>query len=226
MRNGVRSDRQFDTSSGRYQGSSGYCNSSNGCNIWGRISTLYNTNLSTITTLGREYNGTKYTLPTVEASLNTYLNGEYYNGLNATAKSMVKEDAVYKVGVLYNNNTSMSQDMEQVKAAKWKGKVGLIDATEYVRASTYSSCTDVDAGWDTTNCKNNNWMFNSDIWWTLSPRSNSTSSFVWYVYSSGDFFHTGSANTSRGVRPVLTLKSNIQITGGTGTSSSPYTLGV
>ena len=76
MRNRVLSDRHFDTISGRYQGSSRYCNySGNGCNIWGSSSTLYDTNLSPITTLGREVNGTKYTLPTTEAPINTYLNG-------------------------------------------------------------------------------------------------------------------------------------------------------
>ena len=229
MRNAVLSDRVFDTSSnGRYN-SSQYCNYSSGCNIYGSSSTLYDTNLSQITTLGRQYNGTKYQLPSKESEMSTYLNGTYYNGLNETARSMVKEDAVYKVGVLYNNNTSMSQDMEQVKAAKWKGKVGLIDATEYVRASTNSSCTDVDAGYDTTNCKNNNWMFNSDNWWTLSPLSGSASRHVWTVHSSGGFRSRNGyddADGSYGVRPVLTLNSNIQITGGTGTSSSPYTLGV
>ena len=231
MRNAVLSDRQFDTSSGRYQGSSGYCNNSSyGCNIWGSSSTLYDTNLSPITTLGREYNGTKYTLPTAEAPLNTYLNGEYYNGLNATAKSMIKEDAVYKVGVLYYNNNNITTDMNQLNAAKWKGKIGLIDPSEYLRASTNSSCTNITAYYNKSSCYNNssshNWMYLNDYWWTLSPTSNSNSYNVWYVSSSGDFFYYSYAYSSRGVRPVLTLNSNIQITGGTGTSSSPYTLGV
>ena len=37
--------------------------------------------------------------------------------------------------------SNMTTDMDQVSAAKWKGKVALIDATEYVRASTNNSCT-------------------------------------------------------------------------------------
>ena len=218
MRNGVLSDRMYDNT----RTTGGYCYYSY-CNIWGSSSTLFDTNLSPITELAREVNGTKYALPSQEADLNEYLNGEYYNGLNATAKSMVKEDAVYKVGVLYNNNTSMSQDIEQVNAAKWKGKVGLIDATEYVRASTYSRCTDVDAGYDTTNCKNSNWMFNSDYWWTLSPRSYSYSNNVWLVDGSGLLYYNSTRN-SNGVRPVVTLSPKIKITGGTGTSSDAYDL--
>ena len=229
MRNAVLSDRQFDTSSGRYQGSSRYCNYSY-CNIWGSSSTLYDTNLSPITELAREVNGTKYALPSEETDLNEYLNGEYYNGLNATARSMVKQDAVYKVGVLKNQSgQTTSTDVSQINAAKWKGKVALIDATEYVRASTSIRCTGAYAYYNTNSCYNNssshNWMFNSDVWWTLSPYSYSYSHNVWYVNSSGPF-HSNNANTSSGVRPVLTLNSNIQITGGTGTSSSPYTLGV
>ena len=134
MRNAVLTDRAFDTSSnGRYN-SSQYCNYSGyGCNIYGSSSTLYDTNLSPITTLGRTYNGTKYQLPSKESEMSTYLNGTYYNGLNETARSMVKGDAVYKVGVLkYQSGQTISTDVSQVKAAKWNGKVALIDATEYV----------------------------------------------------------------------------------------------
>ena len=231
MRNAVLSDRAFDTTSGRYQGSSGYCNSSSyGCNIWGSSSTLYNSSMSPITTLAREVGGTAYALPTSEAELNTYLNTTYYNGLNATARSMIKSDAVYKVGVLdYSSSQSLSTDMSQVSAAKWKGKVGLIDATEYVRASTNSSCTGAGAYWNNSSCYNNssnhNWMYLNDIWWTMSPYSGSYSRRVWYVNSSGNLYNDY-ANNSFGVRPVLTLASNVQITGGAGTSSSPYTLGV
>ena len=224
MRNAVLEDRAFDTSSNGRFNSSQYCNNSSyGCNIYGSSSTMYDSNLSPITTLGRTYNGTKYTLPSKESEMSTYLNGEYYNGLSATARSMIKSDAVYKVGVLYYNNTSMSQDMSQVSVAKWKGKVGLIDATEYVRAGTYSSCTDVDAAYDTTNCKNNNWMYLNDDWWTMSPYSGSSSYGILEARSSG-ILNYNRARNPRGVRPVLTLASNVQITGGDGSSSNPYTL--
>ena len=227
MRNAVLSNKRFDSPSGRYS-SSGYCNNNSfGCNIYGSSSTLYNSGgTSPITTLSREVGGTAYQLPSKESEISTYLNGTYYNSLNATARSMVKEDAVYKVGVLKNQSgQTTSTDVSQANAANWKGKVGLIDATEYVRASINSSCTGVYYGKNNTGCKNNNWMFNSDAWWTLSPNSGSGSYLVWYVYSSG-YVYNDYANYSYSVRPVLTLNSNIQITGGTGTSLSPYTLGV
>ncbi len=201
-----------------------------GCNIWGSSSTLYNTNLSPITELAAEVNGTKYALPTTEAELNTYLNTTYYDGLNQAAKEMVKEDALYNVGVLKNQSgQTISTDINQVNAVKWKGKVGLIDATEYLRASTNSSCTSVYQGYQTSApCKNNNWKFNSDYWWTMSPYSESGSYIVWDVTSSGYIgnHHGFYVHTSSGVRPVVTLSPEVKITGGDGSSDNSYTLSI
>ena len=225
MRNGVLSlDRTFDISSnGRYN-SSQYCNYSNGCNIYGSTSTLYNVEgTSLISTLAIEAGGAVYQLPSKESEIGMYLNKEYYNGLSSEARGMIKSDALYKVGVLYYDNTSMSQDIEQVNTAKWKGQVGLIDATEYVRASTNSSCTDVDSGYDTANCNNNNWMYLNDYWWTISPYSYSISQNVWYVRSSGDFNYS-SVDRSNGVRPVVTLSPEVKIIGGDGSSTNAYQL--
>ena len=226
MRNGVlSSNMKYDDNGYRQQ--TGYCNysSSYGCNIWGSSSTLYDVNLSPITTLATTYNGTnKLALPTSEAELNTYLNITYYNELIAEAKEMIKDGGVYKVGVLYYNNTSMSQDMEQVNAVKWKGKVGLIDATEWIRASTYSGCIDADSTYNNATCSNNNWMhISGTYWWTLSPYSGSTSNNVWQVYSNG-YLRNRYAIGSNGVRPVVTLKPDVKIVSGDGSENNAYQL--
>ena len=57
-------------------------------------------------------------------------------------------------------------------------------------------------------------------WWLLNPYS---SSFVWYVYSSG-YASNSSPSNSRGARPSINLKSNIQLSGGSGTKDDPYTI--
>ena len=224
IRNVILENRLYDTANGRYQGSSGYCNNNEyGCNIWGSSSTLYDENLSPITELAREVSETKYTLPNKEADLNDYLNGEYYNRLNTMAKSMIKEDAVYKVGVLYCNNTSINQDIEQVNAVKWKGKIALIDATEYIKASTDSSCTNIDAAYTTANCKNDNWIFNNDTWWTISPYSYSYSRDIGAINSNG-LIDAYLVRYAHGVRPVVTLKPDVKITSGDGSENVPYIL--
>ncbi len=230
MRNTLLSDKQFDTSRGRYQGSSGYCNNRNyGCNIWGSSSTLYDNNLSPITKLAREISGTKYTLPTAEAPLNIYLNGEYYNGLNSTAKEMIKEDAIYKVGPIdYTSNNSLNIDINYANQVIWKGKIALIDATEYIRASINSNCTNMYAYVSgSSNCyvnsSSHNWMFNSDAWWSISPSFSGNSYSVWTV-TNGGYFYDIETHMTEGVRPVLTLSEKVKITGGNGSLSQPYRL--
>ncbi len=218
-----------------YRATSEYCNESKtfGCNIWGSKSTLYDfSGINKITELAHQVGGSKYALPEEEAELNTYLNVTYYNGLNAEAKSMIKKDAIYKVGVLYyTSSQTASTDMTQVSAAKWKGKIGLVDATEYVRASNNTSCSSVYAYMSISgsscysNSSSHNWMYTSSIsyWWTMTPLSNVSSRLIWTVNSGGNLGSNAAFN-ERGVRPVVTLKSDIKITGGNGSQNNPYTL--
>ena len=229
MRNTLLEDRAYDTdSNGRYN-SGQYCsNRYFGCNIYGSTSSLYNSSGNAISTLARQVNGTKYALPSKESVMSTYLNGTYYNSLNATARSMVKQDARYKAGIpSHASGVTTAQTVTQVSSVLWQGKVALIDASEYLRASTNSgSCTGIYSSYQSGHpCATNNWLHISDAYWTMSPYSNSESTDVWTVYGNG-YLSSYDANYARGVRPVVTLSSNIQITGGAGTSSDPYTLGV
>ena len=64
---------EYDRNNGRYQGDDGYCNYNDVCNIWGSKSTLYDSNLSPISTLSRENNGIKLSLPEKEAKINCHI---------------------------------------------------------------------------------------------------------------------------------------------------------
>ena len=57
-------------------------------------------------------------------------------------------------------------------------------------------------------------------WWLLNPYSSSS---VWYVYNGGYADSNGPSNTN-GARPSINLKSNIQLSGGSGTKDDPYTI--
>ena len=57
-------------------------------------------------------------------------------------------------------------------------------------------------------------------WWLLNPYS---SSYVWYVNNYGHAYNYYPSNTY-GVRPSINLKSNIQLSGGSGTKDDPYTI--
>lgn len=73
---------------------------------------------------------------------------------------MINSNAIYKVGVLKEQTgQTLETDLEQVEATNWKGKVALIDATEYIRASTDSGCINVYNGSFNNSsypCKNSN----------------------------------------------------------------------
>ena len=62
---------------------------------------------------------------------------------------------------------------------------------------------------------------NNTYYWTLTPYS---SSYVWYVYNDGGASSNSPSGYSRGVQPSVNLKSNVQITGGTGTKNNPFTV--
>ena len=107
----------------------------------------------------------------------------------------------------------------------WDGKIALIYPSDYGYASTDTACRDSMSSQTNhvNNCKNENWLFNRTYQWTLSPRSGNAF-YVFYV-SSGGFVGSRSADGTNGVRPVLFLKSDVVIAGGTGESiENAYTL--
>ena len=239
MRNNILSTRMsYDDASSR---SSDFCSSSRyGCSVWGSITTTLNAIGSVVTALRKDAIDTAlYTLPTKEATLNIYLNTTFYNSLNNTAKSMVV-DKYYNVGAVSSGwdegiTQSFETDISQATANLWYGKVGLIDVIEFVKASTNPACDCVYSYYRNGECydnnNDNNYMhaLDNSAMWLISPSlgihsDDAKTSRVW-MYS-GSFIYNSPptvASTS-GVRPVLNLSSSVKITGGAGTSSSPYQL--
>ena len=158
------------------------------------------------------------------ADLNTYLNETYYNSLTSTAQEQIVEGTYYAGGVTYRNN-DMQDQINDEKAVTSKVKIALPTLSEYIRACSNTNCktfSTYNNEYYYSTCRKSNWMFNSDYWWTLSPDS-SISSRVFYVTSIGNVLYDY-VNKSDAVRPAITLSSEVQITGGTGTESDPYIL--
>ena len=173
------------------------------------------------------------------ATLNTELNTTYLNSLDSTAQNMIGNTKYYLGGyddveiqkdVMYQyerkiKNTTSNEFYYGSNPNSFIGKLGLMYASDYGYA-TSDECTQNLNGYSDTTCENNNWLFNNDYQWLL-PQSASLSSIVFFVFSDGNVYYTGNVNAYQiGVRPVLYLISSAQITGGDGTSSSPYTLGL
>ena len=160
--------------------------------------------------------------------------GTYNYDKNIKSKSIDKiakvrwntSRAVYGASALDSYNQERSTPSDNVPTTNiWDGKIALIYPSDYGYASTNEACRNKmnSKTNDVYNCKNENWLFNSANQWTLSPFSGSAY-YVFYVDSGGrvdDHY----ASHDYGVRPVLFLKSDVVIAGGTGESiENAYTL--
>ena len=180
------------------------------------------------------------------ATLNTELNTTYLNSLDSTSKSMIGQAKYYLGGknVTYNNgyaDTPLQFYSYERKISgseyycngsnpnNWVGKLGLMYLSDYGYASSNcenkkiydnnSSSNDIRA------CNTTNWLFKGNSEWTL-PQGASISFSAFYVFSGGYVSDLSVSLGQFAARPVLYLISSVQITGGNGTSSSPYTLGL
>ena len=72
---------------------------------------------------------------------------------------------------------------------------------------------------------NNNYLYNAEWWWSMSPSYFSIDghSYIFRVGTTGSL-DGGYINYTRGVRPAISLKNGIQVSGGDGTIASPYTV--
>ena len=170
------------------------------------------------------------------ATLNTYLNGDYYNGIDATSRSMIADIKYYLGGSsAYNNlkgedyyNFERGTTVYSGRSTSWNGKIALMYPSDY--SYTYALGVDNKCYTDGFDCdgssgKTNGWIYNTNSnssQWLLSPDSAGSFS-AFYLLASG-FVNYGNSNYSHGVRPSLYLVSNIKIDSGEGTEQSPYQL--
>ena len=231
IKNDSIGSKVFDTQNARYSTTStDYCDSSSSCKVWGSKKTTLDTNGKNVNQMQIDVDGTLYNLPDAEAYLNTYLNNDWYNSLSSNVQNIVVSH-MFNVGVTKYNEMNLSNTITQEQTYKWKGKVGLMNPSDYVKASTNSVCTSVKAYNSNSSCYSNsathNWIYAgpaTKTWsWTIAPFSLSSANSVFHVSSAGNL-NNGSASRSGGAAPVLYLSSDISLEGD-GTSNSPYTVG-
>ena len=140
---------------------------------------------------------------------------------------------------------------DDTRSTFWVGTVGLMyPSDEYltyakgVDKTCYNDpyyCKDSYSSWDIDHpdipgIPTNGWIYSSNIMenqnniqgiWFLSPRSDQSNLVFMNAYTGniclyGDDFHDAKSN----IRPVVYLKSSIQIIDGTGEQNNPYKLGL
>ncbi len=165
-------------------------------------------------------------------------------GLTAEAKSMIGNTKWNLGGTASYTSSSnglashwytyeRGTDVYSGRPTEWIGKVGLMYPSDYGYATSGGSSTNREtclntalSNWSSSNvsdCKNNDWLYDSENYqWTITPYS-SRSDHVFYVHSSG-YVARYKASDSYAVSPALYLSSNVKISGGDGSEGNPYTL--
>ena len=200
-----------------------------GCKIWGSKTTLFDKNKNPITQLVHD-KGDIRNLPDKDATLNTYLNGEYYNSISKKDQDKIIE-SWFDVGPYSFNFDDITKDFEQVEAVKWRGKIGIIAITDYARTTTNSACENVLSYGMEPNCVADpqTYIFDTfgdnDMLFTLTPFYDSSYRDNHYaIVAISDSGEIGDHYPSYydGVVPVLTLRSDLLIVDGNGKEQTPF----
>ena len=175
---------------------------------WNGTSGSYYNNSTTATNV----NFTNYKLSDKAKSYIT--TSRYYLGGNNT--SSVKTTAMYS----YERGT---RRYDTSRPLYWDGYVGLMYPTDYGYAAGNSCATGTILYDYNVSCKSKDWLYISNTnQWLMSPYSGYFD-LVLYVYSVGRVVDL-SSDSAIAVSPVFYLTSSTTITGGEGTSASPYIL--
>lgn len=186
--------------------------------------------------IGKSAWNSAYSNKWATASLNTYLNGEYYNYLSDEAKAMIGDSKYY----LGENCPSSGQSgsiyytfergtkVYSGNSTNWIGKIGLMYPSDY--AYTYALGVDNKCYTDTYNCHKStplsSWLYNNAEQWLISP--NSGNSYSAFIVGSGGGVSWSNVTLPYGVYPSISpstyLISSIQINSGTGMKEDPYML--
>ena len=175
------------------------------------------------------------------ATLNTYLNNDYYNTLTSDAQNMIGTTKYYLGGYDWSDDTFTLDIMWRYERKKandnlgiyyYEGnqimqndatkKIALMYASDYGYAASKKCSKGLFYYKEDANCiTTNNWLDKSQYEW-LIPQGVDTK-YAFNV-SDGGNIEIDVVSYTHAVRPVLTLSSNVKISGGSGTSSDPYQL--
>ena len=127
----------YDTANARTTANNSYCTSQYGCNAWAATSHLVGTPAEFV-------NGSEHGTVTQDATLNTYLNGDYYTNTLHSNSNIIS--GTFNVGPYGSENSY-----------QWQGHIALLTGPEYTAAGGSSS-----------------YLKKSCSWWLVSAYSGNT----------------------------------------------------
>ena len=158
------------------------------------------------------------------STLNTYLNGEYYNEILTSANRGKIVSNNFYIGDTHMITESLEEELNLEYRKTWYGKIALPSLSEYIRTnSNKSQCNSTRLYNQNFNtCKTTTWMHKNTNWRTLNPYYDN-----WYnvfsVNSNGEIIaYARVEDESYEDYPTLYLSADIVVTGGDGSQNNPY----
>ena len=159
------------------------------------------------------------------------LNTNYWNYLGQTWQNLIAETTWHLGGITSSDNIAKAfYDGERNNVGygsnptTYSDEIGLLYPSDYGYAASPDAWTTDLWDYDNSTITSNNWLYMGLYEWTITPYS-SYSNSVFHVDVYG-FLSSPNANGGYAARPVFYLESNVELSGGSGTSSDPYTLAV
>ena len=150
----------------------------------------------------------------------------YYLGGGNTYYGYPNEHYINERGTnVYPSTTSDTcNDGSCPRATTWVGRIGIIYPSDYLYAADLITCVSDGTYYSNSNCSSTNWLlYTGEIQRTISQYAGN-SSLTQIISTNGNITIPSNSSDAYVIRPVQYLKSNVVITGGSGTSNVPYTL--
>lgn len=162
------------------------------------------------------------------ATLNTYLNNNYYKTIAEDYKNIINKHD-FPIGSVIWSNDNLAEQITSEKGVLWNGNIALMSASDYIRANTNTSeCGNFKLQYGNADCQATNYIYgitklegDNNAGWTLNLRDTTLNSY--YVVLITGCATTGNQvnMTNVDVIPTLYLNSDIKLSG-KGTENNPY----
>ena len=157
------------------------------------------------------YKGSTYGSGDSDTYWDYYLNNTWYNSL--ANNNMLDREIYYKKTMSSGSyKNSLCNTNNTTETAKNCTKTARVWNSGYVELPRYGEMFASQQG--------DGYNSSSSIW-LITP---SSFSYIWYVSSNGNIGNNVQCTNVMAIRPSIFLKSNVVITGGTGTKSNPFTI--
>lgn len=158
------------------------------------------------------------------SKVSTYYNSDYYAAIDETTKRQM-DTTTWKLGsgdYITNGTLQNWKDYDEQATNSWNGYIGMLSPIDYGQGTNNIACYELNLSnySNTEGCVTQNWLFTGAPMWLMNPSTTDTNNYI-MINAEGNITEQNSTLTAN-EKPVVYLKTNLVIEGGTGNIGNPY----